>query len=188
MKFSKEQIQKAILAAVFVIGGLCYYALEMVGPLAKREAAAIKEIAALEPKIRDAKSKIARTNSIEAGDPNADAARKAYEVMRVKIPSGQPVAWFPTRLSEFFKKQGISKQNFRCNPEPAEPNFPGYKASSWNIEFPSVGFAPLGVALAGLENQEGLMQITHLQIDATAKDAENHHAQIVISTLVKNEK
>jgi len=189
MKFTKEQIQKAVLATLLCGGGLYYYTFEMIGPLAKREAAAIKEIATLEPQIKAAKSKIIHTNAIEAGDAHAAEAKRAYAVMKVKIPGGQPVAWLPTRFAEFFKQQGITKPTFRCNPEPNEADFPGYKGSSWTIDLPGVGFAALGEALAGLENQEGLMQITNLQIDsAVTTDAEIHHAQFTITTLVKSEK
>ncbi len=188
MKFTKEQIQKAVLIVILIAGGLWYYAFEMLGPLGKREAATIKEIATLEPKLREAKSKIVRTNAIEAGDAHAAEAQRIYAVMRAEIPNGQPVAWLPTRFAEFFKQQGIGKPLFRCNPDPAESDFPGYKISSWTLEFPSVGFVALGMALAGLENQEGLMQVTNLQIDSVLANPEVRHAQITISTLVKNEK
>ena len=188
MKWTKEQIQKAVLAAMLCGGGLYYYTSEMLGPLAKREAAALKEIAALEPKIKEAKSKIVRANAIEAGDTHAQEALRAYAVLKTKIPGGQPVAWLPTRFAEFFKQRGIGKSLFRCNPEPGDSDFPGYKVTSWTMEFPGVGFAALGLALAALENQEGLMQITNLQMDPLATNPELHHAQLTISTLVKNEK
>ena len=109
--------------------------------------------------------------------------------MKARIPGGQPVAWLPTQFGEFFKQRGIVKPIFRCNPEPLEPDFSGYKLSSWTIELPSVGFAALGWALAGLENQEGLLQVTSLQMDsAVGASPEIHHAQVTFSTLVKNEK
>ena len=188
MKWTKEQLEKAGLAAMLCAGGLYYYTFEMLAPLEKRETAATKEIAALEPKIRDAKSKITRARAVEAGDTHAAEAQRAYAIMKAKIPGGQPVAWLPTRFTEFFKQHGIGKPIYRANPEPAELNFPGYKGSSWTLELPGVGFAALGVALASLENQEGLMQITNLQIDPIATSPEIHHAQLTLSTLVKSEK
>jgi len=188
MKWNKEQIEKVALATMLCLGSLYYYTFEMLAPLNKREAAATKEIAALEPKIREAKSKIVRTRAIEAGDTHAAEAQRVYALMTKKIPRGQPVAWLPTRFTDFFKQQGIGKPLYRVNPEPAELNIPGYKDSSWTLELPGVGFAALGAALAALENQEGLMQITNLQIDPTATSPEIHHAQLTISTLVKSEK
>jgi len=188
MKWNKEQLEKVGLATVFCLGGLYYYTFEMLAPLDKRETAATKEIASLEPKIRDAKSKIARVRAVEAGDAHASEAQRVYTIMKAKIPVGQPVAWLPTRFTEFFKQQGIGKPIYRANPEPTELHFPGYKASCWTMELPGVGFAALGAALASLENQEGLMQITNLQIDPIATSPEIHHAQLTISTLVKSEK
>ena len=188
MKWNKDQIQKAFLVGMLCGGGLYYYMVEMLGPIAKREMSASKEIAALEPKLKEAKSKILRTNAIEAGDIHATEARAIYAIMKKKIPDGQPVAWLPTRFAEFFKQQGVGKPIFRSNPEQIESDFSGYKISSWNIDLSGVSFDTLGVVLADFENQEGLMQITNLQIDTLAADTEVHHAQITISTLVKSEK
>ena len=188
MKFNKELIQKAVLAAMFCAGGLWYYATEMLGPLTKRQGEAKKEITALEPKLKDAKSKILHTNAIQAGDTHAMEAQRAFAVLKAKIPGGQPVAWLPTRFAEFFKQQGIGKPTFRSNPKPSESDFLGYTGSSWTIDLSNVGFAAFGRALAALENQEGLMQITNLQLDSVATAPEIHHAQLTISTLVKSEK
>ena len=188
MKWNKEQIQKAVLGAMLCVGGVYYYTCEMLGPLAKRETAAIQEIARLEPLIKDAKSKITRANAIEAGDTHAKEAQRIYAVMQTKIPKGHYEAWLPTRFTEFFKQQGIGKPIFHSNPDPGEAEFPGYKATSWSLDFPGVRFAALGSALAGLENQEGLMQITNLLVDQPATNPEVHHAQLTFSTLVKSEK
>lgn len=188
MKINKDQVQKAVLVGMVAASCLYYYSAEMLGPLTVRDATATKDIGELETKINAAKPKIARTAAMEAGDVNAAVARDAYTVMQAGIPSGEPIAWFPTRLTEFFRKVGIPKQNFRCNLDPAEPKFPGFKTSSWMIELPGVDFATLGRAVAALENQEGLLQITNLQMEASAKEPDRHHAQLTVSTLVKSDK
>jgi len=188
MKFNKDQIQRAVLLGMVSVGCLYYYSAEMLGPLSLRADRATKETGELEKKINEAKPKIAHSAAVEAGDVNAAAAREAYAVMQSSIPSSDPIAWFPTRLTEFFIKAGISKQNFRCNPDPAEPKFPGFKTSCWMIELPGVDFATLGKALAALENQEGLIQITNLQIEAAVKEPDRHHAQLTVTTLVKSDK
>lgn len=188
MKFNKDQVQKAVLLGMIGAGFIYYYCSEMLGPLSLRATRAASESADLEKKIGDAKPKIAHIAAVEAGDANAAAARQAYAAMQVGIPSGEPIAWFPTRLTEFFRKQGIPKQNFRCNPDPALPQFPGFKPSCWTIELPGVDFTTLGKALAALENQEGLIQITALQIEASPKEPDRHHAQLTVTTLVKSGK
>ena len=188
MKLNKDQIQKAALVGMVAVGSLYYYSAELLGPLSLREARAGKESAELQQKIDAAKPKIVRAATVEAGDVNAAAAREAYAILQKSIPSGDPIAWFPTRLTEFFRKAGIPKQNFRCNPDPGEPKFPGFKTSCWVIELPGVDFATLGKALASLENQEGLIQITNLLIEASPKEPDRHHAQLIVSTLVKSDK
>jgi hypothetical protein len=188
MKLNKDQIQKAGLVGMAAAGFFYYYAVEMLGPLSVSAARAVNETAGFQKKINEAKPKIAHAAAVEVGDPNSAVAREVYEILKKSIPSGEPIAWFPTRLTGFFRKAGIQKQNFRCNPDPVEPSFPGYKTSSWVIEIPGVNFATLGKALAALENQEGLIQITNLQIEANRKEPDRHHAQISVSTLVKSDK
>ena len=188
MKFTKEQIQKAVLAAMLAGGGLFYYGSEMLGPLAVRQAKAEKEIATLQPQIDKAKSQITRTRAVEAGDPNAEEARRVLAVMKAKIPDAPPVAWFPTRMETFLKQQGIAKPVFHAGAERKDPGFQGFEELSWSIELPLATFSTLGRALAALENQEALLQITGLQIKPSAKEPDMHYAQITVASLVKPEK
>lgn len=188
MKVSKENVQKIFLAAVFCLGGVYYYVAEMLGPLELKEKAAIGQIADLEGKIKNARAKIAQERAIEASDAHEEQARRALDVMQAKIPTGQPVAWLPTRLGEFFKSQGLAKQTYKCEAPVPDPGLPGFQPSSWTVDFPSASFAVFGKAVAGLENQDGLSQVTKLQIASGASDPESHHAQITFSTFVKSEK
>ena len=144
-KLSKDQIQKIFLGGMLGIGGLYYYCYEMLAPLSLRESAATSEIADLSEKIKNAEAQITRTSKIKSGDVHQEAASKAYEVMNAKIPNGSPAAWLPTKLTEFFKRQEIKKQNYRPLPEPLEREFPGFKTSLWVVELPSVEF-PIGRA------------------------------------------
>jgi len=188
MKLTKDNLQKAFLAGLLSVGGLCFYCFGIIAPLGEREDKALKDIVKLNDNIKDATGKVARKNSMEAGDLYAEPARQTYAVMKAKIPTGQPVAWFPTKLSGFFKQQGIPKQAFRAQKEQPEPDYPGYKTSVWAVDIPGVGFTTFGVALASLENQEGLMEITALQVDSVPKEPGNNNVQLTISTLVKIEK
>ncbi|MDD5350691.1 MAG: hypothetical protein PHQ12_10820 [Chthoniobacteraceae bacterium] len=188
LNLSKDQIQKTALAAMVAVGCLFYYFSEMIGPLAERETRAQKEMAALDPKIKKAKMQISRTQAVEKADPHAEEARRVLDAMRAKIPDMPPVAWFPTRLEAFLKQKGIAKPVFRAGTERKDPGIPGFEEASWSIELPQATFPVLGQALAALENQEGLLQITQLQIKPAAKEPDVHYAQITISTLVKRDK
>lgn len=188
MKFTKQQIEKALIITMIGFGCLYYFFTELLGPLTPREAKAQREIAELQKKIKSAEQQIARTNKIKADDVHAEAAANALVIMKKKIPNGSPVAWFPTRLSEFFHRHGIPKENFRPGQDLPEPEFPGLKNSTWVIDLPAVNFGSLGMSLADLENEEALIQITDIQIDTLGKEADIHHAQLTITTLVKSEK
>ena len=185
MKINKEQLQKIFLISLLAIGGLyCYFDM-LLGPLARQEEAALKRIEELQPKIMEAKKQLNRTHSIEEGDQNVGRARQIMEVIKASIPEGASVAWFPSRLSDFFSRQGIKKPLYRLNSETPDADLPGYKDSFWSIEIPKIQFAALAIAIAGLENQEGLLQIRNLQIEATPIDVQFQRAQLTISTLVK---
>ena len=189
MKVSKENLKKIFLGAVVCLGGLYYYFNEMLAPLDTQEKTALGQIRDLEKKIKDARSKIAQEQALEAANAKEDAAHHAFEVMQAKIPTGQPVAWLPTRWGEFFKAHGIAKQTYHSNNDPvADMGIPGFLTSSWTVDFPTVAYDVFGKAVAGLENQDGLCQITKILINSGSVDPENHRAQITFSTFVKSEK
>jgi hypothetical protein len=186
MNINKEKVEKiALFVLIGAIGLFIYFDL-LLGPLSNREAAAATAIASLEPQVRDAKSQLKRTQSLEVGDSNGAAAQKILRVMKASIPEGAPVAWFPQRLSDFFKRQGVAKMTCRFSSETMEPDLPGYKSSNWIIDLPRIEFVPLVIALAGLENQEGLSQITNVKIEALPPPGVQYQvAQVSLSTIVK---
>jgi hypothetical protein len=101
------------------------------------------------------------------------------------IPPGSPVAWFPTRMADFFKRQGIDKATTRLNSETADKRFPGYRKLTWGIDLPKVEFVQFASAIAALENEEPLIEITNMQIDAGREDVETQHALITVNNLVR---
>jgi hypothetical protein len=188
MKVSKENVQKIILGAIVCAGFLYYYTAQMLDPLTVREKVLTGQIRDLEAKIRDGRSKIAQARVVQGTEATKDEAQTAYAIMQEKIPSAQPIAWLPTRLGELFKARGLAKQNYHCETSGSNTGIPGFHSSTWVVDFPAAPFSEFGSAVAGLENEDGLSQITKFQVSATSKDPQNHHAQFTFSTLVKNEK
>lgn len=182
---NKDQISKIFLGAILACLALYGYFGLLLGPLSTRESGAQSQIKKLEPQIKDAKSQINRTRAVESGDANAAAAHEIFEVMKASIPEGASVAWFPQRLSEFFKRQGIQKVTYRLSGEAQDSDISGFKNSSWEIDIPEVAFFPAAVAIAGLENQEGLLQITNLQIGTIPANPEVQRVKLTLSTIVK---
>lgn len=189
MKLNKENLQKLVLGVLLALAGIYFYWSELLGPLSTREAAAKEQIAALEPQMKEAKVQVTRTQSIEAGDSNAKAAREIFAVMKKSIPEEPPIAWYQPRLAEFFKRQGVSKATCRWTSDSPEPDLPGFKSCFWTIDLPRIEFVELAKAIAGLENHEGLLQIANVQIEATPlPDVQYQHAQLSVSTIVKEVK
>src|SRR5258708_34015826 len=88
------------------------------------------------------------------------------------IPEGSPVAWFPTRMADFFKKLGIDKASTRMTGETGEKELPGFRRISWGVDLPKVDFVIFAQAIAALENDEPLLAITAMQVEASRTWAE----------------
>jgi hypothetical protein len=182
MKLGKEEIQKLALGLLLFFGLIYSYFDLLLGPLSKKQDAIRQSTAALGPEITKAKAQIAKTRQLEA---NAEAVQLTVRQVDAMIPEGSPVAWFPPRMAEFFKKQGIDKTLTRMNGEVPDKELPGFRKLAWGIDLPKVDFVPFAEAIAILENEEPLFEIASLQIDASREDVESQHALITLNNIVK---
>ena len=182
MKLGKEEIQKLVLGGIMLIGVVYVYFSMLLGPLTQRQAGVRQNIADLDPKIAAAHLQVKKTAEIEAAAPKATETLAQVSSM---IPEGSPVAWFPTRLGDFFKKQGVDKAATRMSTEVAEKNLPGYRRISWGVDLPRVDFIPFAAAIAQLENEEPLVEISTMQIDTNRADVGAQHILMTVNNLVK---
>ena len=105
MKLDQEQIKKLGLAVVVLIAVLYGYFAYLLGPLKQGELNATRGIATVTPQIADAKVQIAERES-EKVAPDATAF---LAQLKDTIPDGAPIAWFPPKMANFFKRHGIEK-------------------------------------------------------------------------------
>jgi hypothetical protein len=182
MKLGKEEIQKLVLGVLLFFGVLYSYFDMLLGPLGKQQDATSQSIAALGPEIEGAKAQIQKTKQLEANAGQATLVSRQVEAM---IPEGSPVAWFPTRMAEFFKKQGLDKVSTRMNGDSVDKDLPGFRKLAWGIDLPKVEFVPFAQALAALENEEMLLEISAVQIDSSREDVEAQHVLITVNNIVK---
>jgi hypothetical protein len=182
MKLGKDEIQKIVLGVLMLFGVIYSYFDMLLGPLVKRQHATRQSIEALGPEIAAAKAQVEKTRQMELNAPNATLTARQVEAM---IPEGSPVAWFPTRMAEFFKKQGLDKTSTRMNAEAPDKELAGFRKLAWGVDLPKVEFIPFAQALALLENDEPLLEISSLQIDASREDVEAQHVLLTVNNLVK---
>lgn len=182
MKIGKDEIQKIFLASL-LFGGViyCYFTM-LLGPLNRREKAAEQRIAELGPQIEAARSQIRKTHNLEIQAPEVSSVLDSINAL---IPDGAPIAWFPPRMVEFFKRQGIEKTSTRLTNELAEKDLAGYRRLIWSVDLPKAEFTPLAIAIAGLENEEPLLQITNLTIESIKEDVQYQHALLSIGSIAK---
>jgi hypothetical protein len=182
MKLGKEEIQKLVLGVLLFFGLVYSYFDLLLGPLMRRAETTRQSVAALGPEIVNAKAQIDKTN---AAEQNAIQATMTMHQVEAMIPEGSPVAWFPTRMAEFFKKEGVDKVSTRMTAEVVDKSLPGFRRMSWGVDLPRVEFVPFCKSISTLENEEPLLEISALQIDATRDDVETQHAFLTVNNLVK---
>jgi hypothetical protein len=182
MKLQQDQIKKIVLSLLLLCALLYGYFAYLLGPLQQSVLTANNGISSTIPAISDAKKQISRTADLETKAPQATAFLSA---IKNSIPDGEPIAWFPPKMSDFFKARGIDKCTTRMVSE-TQDTMPGFKRIVWNIDVPKVEFIPLGMAISTLENTEPLLTVTNLSVDATREDAQYQHATLIVTTLVKS--
>ena len=181
-KFGKEEIQKLVLGSLMLVGLVYVYFNMLLGPLKQRQAGVRQNIVDLDPQIAAAHAQVKKTAAIEEAAPKAQETLAQVSAM---IPDGSPVAWFPTRLGDFFKKQGVDRAATRMSTELADKSLPGYRRISWSVDLPRVDFIPFAAALAQLENEEPLVEIATMMIDTTREEVDSQHILMTVNNLVK---
>lgn len=182
MKLTKDQTQKIALGALMMIGVVYSYFDFLLGPIKGGRAVANTNMDNLEPQIAAASGQIAKSKTIETQSPEAMRIVKQVEMM---IPEGSPVAWFPPKLGDFFKKHGIDKVTARVNNESLDKDYAGYRRVNWGVELPRVDFISFAAAIADLENEEPLLEIQSLEIEAGRDEAQMQRAALVLNNLVR---
>lgn len=182
MKFHREEFQKLFLGGLLLLGVVYSYFDLLLFPLQKREAAARKSIEALTPEMRSAEAQIKRTEELQKAAP---AKTEVIAQVNAMIPEGSPVAWFPPKVADFFKRQSIEKVTSKYHSEAPEKELPGYRRLAWGIDLQKVDFAQFGAALCALENEEPLLEVTSLQIDTIRDDIDSQRATLTVQNIVK---
>jgi hypothetical protein len=181
MKLTKDQIQKIALGVMMLFGVVYAYFEFLLTPLKAARMAAIKETAALDPKIDAARAQMAKTAAVEKKSPEA---RQLLDRVKAMIPDGSPVAWVPTKVSDIFKRDGVEKTSVRMVGEVQDKELHGFSRYSWTVDVPSVEFVSLGNALSALENLEPLMDIQAMEIEAGRENVQFQRAAFTLNNLV----
>jgi len=182
MKFTKDEIQKIVLLALMLVGFLYVYFNMMIGGITANEAKKRGIIGDLTPKIAEARKQIKRTQDLEA---QAGEVSETLEEVKGMIPEGAPIAWFPPKIAEYFKKQGIEKATTTLNGEFSDPELEGFRKLTWTIMLPKVGYSKLGIAVAGLENEMPLLEVTKMVLEASKDDPLQQTVVLSVVTIVK---
>ena len=183
-KLNKDQVQKIFLSALLMIGLVYCYFTFLIDPLTKRDTNNAVALEDLSGKLEKAKGEVKRSH---AAQDQAKSAEETLAQVGDMIPEGAPIAWFPPRLHAFFDRHNLKNVAIQTSGIDAEPSkdLGGFRNAKWTVDLPQAGIAQLGIAVAGLENEEKLLEINHLQIAAVSDAPEKQHVTMNVQTLLK---
>ena len=181
MKLNKDQKQKLLLGGMLVVGVVYAYFEFLLGPLRKAEQAAKFSITELEPKIAASNAQIAKVAGLRAKQPEAERYMAQVKGM---IPEGSPIAWFPPRLVDFFKRHGVEKITARLNNETVEKELVGFRRLNWSLEAPHADFISFAAALAALENEEPLVEVQSFEAEAGRENVGLQRVGVILNNLI----
>ena len=182
MKLNKDQIQKIVLGAMLFCSVIYSYFAFLLGPLSAGRLQAIKDAEEIAPKIAAARAQITKTKAIEEKAP---ASLRLIEQVQTMIPQGAPIAWVPTKIADLFKREGVDKSAVRMAGELPEKELTGFGRYSWGVEIARVEFITFGRALSALDNDEPLMEILNMEVDAGHDDVQFQRVSITLQNIVR---
>jgi hypothetical protein len=182
MTLGKDEIQKIVLSGLLVIGLIYGYFTMLLGPLKAKQVLTAKSTEELRKKITEQKAKIRLGQQMDSEAPTAVNTIRQINAM---IPEGSPVAWFPTQMADHFKQHGIEKVSTRLNSELADKELTGFRRITWGIDFSQVSFVPFAKALASLENEHPLVEVSGLQVETGTETPETQRVLLTVRNLVK---
>ena len=162
----------------------CYFDF-LLNPLQASAVAAEAESAKIEKDIKGADARLREFGALKV---RAAEAGDLVTQVNAFIPEGAPIAWFPPRIKAFFLRQGMRD----CTVRPLTTERTGdaeldktFSNVSWGVDLPTTEFVPLGIAIAGLENEEPNLEITSLRISTRAENPEQQQVTFEALTLLK---
>jgi hypothetical protein len=180
MKLSKDQKQKLVLGSMMLAGVVYAYFEFLLGPVRTGRQAAVKNSAALDPKIAEAKAQIAKTEALKARE---EAAKLLQAQVKAMVPEGSPIAWFPPRITEFYKQRGVDRAIARMNSEAPEKDIPGYRKLHWGLEVARGEFVPFAAAVSEMENNFPLVEVQTFEAEAGREDVGTQRVAITMNIL-----
>jgi hypothetical protein len=182
MKIEKAESQKIVLGGL-LLGGLFYcYLVFLLGPLRAWEGRISGMSVEMEHQLQDAKEKVSRGELARREQP---AVQLILDQVRAMIPEGAPVAWFPSQINAMLRQQIIPKSTVRMISEAPEKGLDAYARTLWAVEIPRAEFLPLVRAVADLENQQPLAEISGLTVEANRDEPEQHRVLINLRRVVR---
>jgi hypothetical protein len=183
IKYTRENVKRLALAGLMLVILVIFFQSFLLGPafqVIKGSSGAIENVDAELTKSASYRKRIEamRRQVVQ----NSDLEKTLF----VNQPTGDPIAWFPPRVENFFKKAGIPRCLATLSP-PSESEIRGFRTYRCTIEFPGISFMQFGAALAAFENSDNLIEVQSLKVGAQTDDPATQSISLTVRVILKPE-
>jgi hypothetical protein len=180
---SEEQMKRVFMGVLVLAGlvGLAWYLL--LAPQKQDMTSERGKINTLKDQIREAEAAIKQAEAIAT---ETNAANAEFESIIEDVPRGAPIAWVPPRINNYWRRQefpdvttepsGIASIN--------NPALAGFEKRVWQVTINDAPFVDFGIALSEFENKEILMQLTSLNVSASAEQPETQNITFTLQQIL----
>ncbi len=160
INWTKENIQRLALAALFFVIVVYVFFEFLVRPAQRAISGAEQQLTDVDKELRVARGEISSARSLRE---ELETASAGLDDLFANLPPGNPIAWYPPRVENFFKRQGIARCLATVTPEDLA-ELPGLRVYRCTIDFPEVNFLKFGQALEAFERSDKIFQVTNVRI------------------------
>ncbi len=180
-KFTKENTQRLVLAGLTFIILIVFFQSFLLGPAFKSIRNSSAELERVNSELAKAKSMKTRIANMQK---QVEQVSELEKTLFVNQPAGDPIAWFPPRVENFFKKVGI-QYCLATLSSPSDEEIPGLRTYRCTVEFPEVSFMIFGVALAAFENHDNLVEVRDLAITSQSDNPALQRVTLTLRVILK---
>lgn len=185
MKFSKNEIQKIVLAIMGFLFVLYAYFQFLLNPMIDSAERSSLDLAKLTPKMEEAKKQFKNTQAAAYEVPEK---KKLVDALRAGLPERSPLSWFPGKITEHLSRLGvenIDKVKIRQQTGDSRLYFDMFHQCIWNIDVPYITYAQFGKFIEGIDNDELLLTVSRITFTINSDNPEAHHLVLELTSLVK---
>ena len=188
MAAKKKLIWRLGLAVFLALAGIWLVFRCAIVPAEQREHQIHIEMASVQAQTSEARIALKLLQNLKTQSVDALAELRR---MDSAFPNTPPVVWVPERVKQYFGRFGFPELTVRQIAALEAAELPGYERILWSTHLPMKNVAKqmggLLLAIANLKEEEPLLRVADVTIEASASEPGFHSAVVTFSTLLRKQ-